>query len=162
MLAARGGVAVPEVITAGLAENGDALIVVRPNGTPLAGVDAELSADEVQELWDQLGRLHAGGIVHHRIDLDRVVVRRRSPAGFGDLSSASVLSDQVDAVADRAQLFALTVATSGRDVAIDQAKSAIGRDGFVAVLPYLQEASLPPFVRAALHSRHIELDTVRK
>ena len=161
MLAARGGVAVPEVITAGLAGKRRRTDRGPAERHTLATARAELSADEVQELWDQLGRLHACGIVHHRIDLDRVVVADGHPAGFGDLSSASVLSDQVDAVADRARLFALTVATSGRGVAIGQAKSAIGRDGFVAVLPYLQEASLPPFVRATLHSRHIDLDTVR-
>jgi uncharacterized membrane protein YbhN (UPF0104 family) len=162
MLAARGGVAVPEVITAGLADNGDALIAVRPNGTPLVEGAAALTAGEVQELWDQLGRLHAGGIVHHRIDLDRVVVSDARSVGFGDLSSASVLSKEVDAVADRAQLFALTVATSGPDVAIDRARSALERDLLVAMLPYLQEASLTPLVRAALHARHVDVDAVRR
>jgi uncharacterized protein (TIRG00374 family) len=161
MLAARGGVRVPEVVTAGLADNGDALIVVRPDGAPLDEATPELSAEQVQSLWVQLGHLHDGGIVHHRIDLDRVVTRDDSSAGFSDLSSASVRSDEVDAVADRAQLLALTIATSGKDVAVDHATSALGRDQLAAVLPYLQEAAAPPLVRDALHRQRIELDTVR-
>ena len=51
MLAERGGVRVPHVVTAGLADNGDALIVVRPAGTPLDGESPELTADQVESLW---------------------------------------------------------------------------------------------------------------
>jgi uncharacterized protein (TIRG00374 family) len=161
MLAARGGARVPEVVTAGLADNGDALIVIRPDGVPLRDANRELTGDQVRSLWEQLGRLHAGGIAHHRIDLDRVVTFGDSSAGFSDLSSASVRSDERDAIADRAQLFALTAVTSGKDVAVDHALSSLGREGLIAVLPYLQEASLPPLLRAELRRRHIELDTIR-
>ena len=160
MLAARGDVRVPEVVTAGLADNGDALIVVRHNGVPLGHGSTELTADQVRSLWDQLGRLHACGIVHHRIDLDRIATDGRS-AGFSDLSAASVGPTELDALADRAQLLALTMVTSGKDVAIDHARSALDPDGLTAVLPYLQEASLPPLVRAALRGGRIDLDKIR-
>jgi uncharacterized protein (TIRG00374 family) len=162
MLASRGGVRVPDVVTAGLADNGDALIVVRPDGTPLGDTGAELTGEQVRALWDQLDRLHAGGIVHHRIDLDRVVTFTDSSAGFSDLSSASVRSDELDAIADRAQLLALTTVTAGKHVAVEHAMHALGRDGVVAALPYLQDASLPPFVRSALRDRRIDLDTIRR
>jgi uncharacterized membrane protein YbhN (UPF0104 family) len=161
MLAAQGGVSVPEVVTAGLADNGDALIVVRPNGTPLDDASPQFTAEQIGSLWHQLGRLHACGIVHHRIDLDRVVTTDHGSAGFSDLSSASVLSIQVDAIADRAQLLALSIVTCGKDVAVAHAMSAIGSDGVIEVLPYLQEASLPPRTRAALHQRRVDLDTIR-
>jgi uncharacterized protein (TIRG00374 family) len=161
MLAARGGVRVPEVVTAGLADNGDALIAVRPDGTALGDANPELTAEQVRSLWDQLGRLHGCGIVHHRIDLDRVVSRDGESAGFSDLSSASVLVDEVDAVDDRAQMLALTTVTSGKEVALDHATAALGRAGLVAVLPYLQEAVTPPLVRTVLRQRRIDLDTIR-
>jgi uncharacterized membrane protein YbhN (UPF0104 family) len=162
MLAARVGARVPEVVTAGLADNGDALIAVRPNGRSLVDVGPTLDAGQVRSLWGELGHLHAGGIVHHRIDLDRVVTRQDSSAGFNDLSSASVQATPLDIMIDRAQLFALTMVTAGRDVAIDQARAALDRDELVAMLPYLQEAATPPLVRAALRPRRVDLDTTRK
>src|SRR4029453_5310476 len=93
MLAARGGVHVPDVVTAGLADNGDALIVVRPRGRPLRPRHPRLDAAQVRSLWDELARLHACGIAHHRIDLDRVVTFDERSAGFSDLSAASVRRD---------------------------------------------------------------------
>jgi uncharacterized membrane protein YbhN (UPF0104 family) len=161
-LAADAGLRVPEVVTAGLADNGDALIVVRPDGTPLTETAPKLTADQVGSLWEQLGRLHARGITHRRIDLDRVAIRNDESAGFSNLASASVQSDALDKIADCAQLVALTILTTGRDVAIEQARSTLGDDGLTAVLPYLQEAAFPPGVRSALRQQHIELDTIRK
>jgi uncharacterized protein (TIRG00374 family) len=161
MLAERGGVRVPDVVTAGLADNGDALIVVRPAGTPLDGASPELTGEQVESLWGDLGRLHACGIAHHRIDLDRVVTLDERSAAFSDLSSASVQASEVDAVADRAQLLALTTLTSGKDVAADHAMAALGHDGLTAVLPYVQAASLPPLVRSGMRQRRIDLDTIR-
>jgi uncharacterized protein (TIRG00374 family) len=161
MLASRSGVRVPDVVTAGLADNGDALIVVRPDGQPLGDTDPRLTADQVRSLWDELRRLHDGGIVHHRVELDRVVTRDDGSAGLSDLSSASVRSQPVDVHADDAQLFALTVVASDEDVAVDAAMTALGHDGVIAMLPYLQEAGLPPLVHLTLRRRHIELDTIR-
>ncbi len=150
MLAARGGVRVPEVVTAGLADNGDALIVVRPVGHALGDADPRLDPAQVRALWDQLHRLHAAGIVHHRIDLDRVYTAADGSPVFSDLSQASVQPIGPDAAVDRAQLLALTILTSGKDDALELAMAALSRDDLVAVLPYLQEASLAP--RAAPRS----------
>ena len=106
LLAERAGVCVPDVVTAGLADNGDALIAVRPNGIRLTPQDTDLEPAQVDSLWADLARLHAAGIVHHRIDLDRVV-RRDGTAAFIDLSSASVAERADDELSDRAQLLAL-------------------------------------------------------
>ena len=160
-LAERGGARVPEVVTAGLADNGDALIVVRPNGSRVDLSQPELTIEQVRGLWDQLAHLHASGIVHHRIDLDRVV-SSEPHAGFIDLSSASVKGDPIDAIIDRAQLLALTIATTGTDGAIDNALAAIGHDGLAAVMPYFQEAALlTACARQLRHNRH-DVDKIRK
>jgi uncharacterized protein (TIRG00374 family) len=161
MLAARGGVRVPEVVTAGLADNGDALIAIRPSGTPLDTANPGLSADQVRSLWEQLGRLHACRIAHRRLDLDRVVTDGQASVGFSDLSMASVQSSDIDAIVDSAQLLALTTVTADKDVAVEGAIAALGRDGLVAVLPYLQESSVPPLVRSALRHADVDLDTIR-
>ena len=160
LLADRAGVTVPHLVAAGLADNGDALIAVRPNGVRLTE-DSRLTSAQVSRLWSELGRLHAAGIVHHRVDLDRVVAQDGSSAGFGDLSSASVADVDEDELADRAQLLTLTTLTSGQDLAAQRALEALGRDGLAAVLPYLQEAALPPLARSGLRHRRIDVDQVR-
>lgn len=159
--AARAGANVPEVVTAGRADNGDALIVVRLGGTPLDRDDPSLGTDEVDALWSELAILHSGGIAHHRIDLDRVIRHGDGTAGFADLSSATVRSDDEDMLKDHAQLFALTLLASGEPTAIAAARAALGDDELSRVLPYVQEAALPPVTRGALNERDIELDDVR-
>jgi uncharacterized membrane protein YbhN (UPF0104 family) len=161
-LAQRSGARVPHVITAGLGDNGDALIAVRPDGTPLLDEATALDPDELATLWDQLALLHASGIAHRRIDLDRVVKHADHTVGFGDLASATVQSRPVDKLEDRAQLIALGVLSSGEEPAVARARTALGDPGLVAVLPYLQEAVLPPHVRTGLRRRKIALDDVRK
>jgi uncharacterized membrane protein YbhN (UPF0104 family) len=161
-LAASAGVRVPEVVTAGLADNGDALFVIRPDGRPLSVAGLALTEAQTRSLWEDLGRLHERGIIHRRIDLDRVVTRDDGMAGFSDLSSASVLSDAATKTADQAQLLTLTALATTRDDAIVLARTALGDDGLTAVLPYLQTASMPPLVRGALHDRHADLDKIRK
>jgi uncharacterized membrane protein YbhN (UPF0104 family) len=161
-LAARGGVRVPEVVTAGVADNGDALIVVRPVGPPLPVTSPSLTAAQAASLWVQLDRLHLTGLSHQRIDLDRVALPDEGSAAFSDLSSGSPLTDPRDALADRVQLLALTALAAGRDTAIEQARSNLGDDGLRALLPSLQAATVPPLVRAELHRQHVDLDDVRK
>ncbi len=161
-LAGRAGVRVPEVVTAGRADKGDALLVVRSFGTPLDPENLSLSADDIDSLWDQLALLHAGGIAHRRIDIDRVVHYEPGLAGFGDLSSLSVQAREVDLLKDRAQLFALVTLAAGEDVAVASARRALGDPDLVDVIPYLQEAALPPLVHAGLNRQDIEFDDVRK
>ena len=161
-LASRAGVRVHELVTAGRADKGDALIVFRPVGTPLDVDDVTLSAAEVDSLWDQLALLHAGGIAHRRIDLDRIVRHDDGTAGFGDLSSLSVHAREVDLLKDRAQLFAVATLTAGEDAAVVSARKALGDPDLVDVLPYMQQAALPPISRAALNRQDVDFDDVRK
>jgi uncharacterized membrane protein YbhN (UPF0104 family) len=162
-LASRAGVRVPEVVTAGRAQKGDALIVVRPFGAPLDLRDPTLSPSELDSLWDQLALLHAQGMAHRRIDVDRIVRDEDGgSAGFGDLSSASVQAREIDLAKDRAQLFALGTLATGEDAAVASARRALGDPDLIDVIPYLQEAALPPIVRSELNRRDIEFDDVRK
>jgi tRNA A-37 threonylcarbamoyl transferase component Bud32 len=102
LLAERAGVRVPRIVTAGSAGRGDALVVVRPDGTPLSG-DVTADADAVASLWNDLARLHRAGITHRRLDLDRVVLRPDGSVGFGDLASASVADTTAALLQDQAQ-----------------------------------------------------------
>jgi uncharacterized membrane protein YbhN (UPF0104 family) len=161
-LAAKAGARVPQIMTAGLAENGDALIAARPDGIVLSEAPTNcLTPEQVASLWKDLRRLHTAGIAHQRIDLDRVALRSDESAGFADLSSARVGCTAADVAADRAQLLSLTIVCAGQEVAIERARSAVGDDGLSNLLPYLQEAVLPPRVRATLRHQKIKLDAIR-
>jgi len=162
-VAARAGVRVPEVVTAGRAEKGDALIVVRAGGTPLEMLAPTLSASELDSLWEQLALMHAAGMAHRRIDVDRIVRHEdEGTAGFDDLSSATLRAREIDLAKDRAQLLALGALATGETAAVASARRALGDPDLIEVLPYLQEAALPPIVRSQLNRRDVDFDDIRK
>jgi uncharacterized membrane protein YbhN (UPF0104 family) len=161
LLAERAGVRVPQLVTAGSAGQGDALVVVRPDGVPLPARTGPVDDAAVASLWADLRRLHDAGITHRRLDLDRLVVRDDGAIGFGDLSSASVTDSPADLRADRAQALTVSILLVGEERAAPVARAALGDDGMLAALPYLQEAAMPTGVGAALKQAGIELDEVR-
>lgn len=168
LLAERAGVRVPRLVTAGSAGRGDALVVVRPEGTPLAeSLDDDPNGTAVIEidvspLWHDLGRLHDAGIVHRRLDLDRIVTRPDGSLGFGDLSSASVADQPGDKSKDRAQLIGLALLLTDEESATRTARGVLGDEHLIAVLPFLQEAAMPPRLHDALEAADVELEDVRE
>jgi uncharacterized membrane protein YbhN (UPF0104 family) len=162
-LAGRAGARVPNVVTAGLGDNGDALIAVRRDGSTLAEAGSTETSDQQQlaGLWHELELLHRAGIAHRRIDLDRVIVHDDATLGFGDLASATVQHRIEDERTDHAQMVALSVMLAGEAVASDAARQALGDSVLVEALPYLQDAAVPPLVHSTLRARHISLDDVR-
>jgi hypothetical protein len=135
------------------APTGDALEVT---GDTLTAVDEAA----VTNLWNELNRLHAAGINHRRIDLDRVVVAPQGSLVFGDLSSATVAGHPDDAAIDRAQLLALSILLLDEERGVALART-FGDDPMIAVLPFVHEAAMPPLMRAEYHRRKLELDGVR-
>ena len=71
--------------------------------------DDDLDDINVSPLWHDLGKLHDAGIVHRRLDLDRIVTHPDGSLGFGDLSSASVAEEAGAKSKDRAQLIGLAL-----------------------------------------------------
>jgi uncharacterized protein (TIRG00374 family) len=162
-LAQRAGARVPEVLTAGLGDNGDALIAIRADGTSLQEAEQVVLNDEqLAGLWRELELLHRAGITHRRIDLDRVVSHDDGTIGFSDLASATVERRVEDERTDNAQTIALSISRGDESVALKAARNALGDQVVIDALPYLQDAALPPRVRSSLRARHIALDDVRK
>jgi len=141
---------------------------VRPVGIPVAsrlGTAETLSSlDEaaISTLWRQVHRLHDAGLSHGRIDLDRVVVTPERTLAFGDLSSATIAGAPEDDTKDRAQVLALSLLAIGEEGAVANAREVLGDETVLAVVPFIQEAAMPPVTREALEDRDIELDDVRK
>ena len=168
LLAERAGVRVPRLVTAGSAGQGDALVVVRPEGVPLAevldagGADSRPTAADLAPLWRDLRRLHDAGIVHRQIDLDRIVAHPDGSLGFGDLSSASVAEEAGAKSKDRAQLIGLALLLDDEESVTATARDVLGDEQLVAALPYIQEAAMPPQLHDMLESADVELEDVRK
>jgi uncharacterized membrane protein YbhN (UPF0104 family) len=166
LLAERAGVHVSQLVTAGGAGRGDALVVVRPRGEAIrsdggAAVLARIDEVAITTLWRELDRLHAAGISHRRIDLDRVLLTHEGSLALGDLSSATVAGEPEGDVRDRAQVLALSLVAIGEKRAVANAREVLGDEAVVALLPYVQEAAVPPLTRAALADRDVDLDDVR-
>jgi uncharacterized membrane protein YbhN (UPF0104 family) len=160
LLAERAGARVPTLVTAGSAGQGDALVVVRHRGVPV-GSHAAIDDAALDALWRDLDVLHDAGVVHQRIDLDRMDVLADGTLAFGDLSSGAIATTVAERRQDEAQALALSVVLVGEERAAAAARRARGDDGVLAILPYLQEAALPGGVRKALAVADIELDGVR-
>ena len=169
LLAERSGVRVPRLVTAGSAGQGDALVVVRPDGRPLESGRRTrrrrretLTDDALDSLWRQLGRLHDAGIAHHRIDLDRVV---RHDDGDARLRRPVVGRRRRDsrptAARTRPRRSPSCWPSPARSAPWPAPGAGSATTGSSQALRYLQEAALPNGVRDALAAAHLDVDKVR-
>jgi uncharacterized membrane protein YbhN (UPF0104 family) len=162
LLAAKGGVATLEVVTAGSTVDDDALLVLRGEARPLTSLTQEELGDEVVTgAWDALGRLEALRVTHGRIDPSTVALVG-SEVGFVDFSDSTVAPDAHSVSAARAQLLMTTASLVGDRRALDGAIGALGRDGVGRLLPYLQSGALGPPLRRALKAAEIDVDELRE
>ena len=161
LFAERGGAPVAPVVSAGLASNGDALIVLEAPGTALWRIDpAALTDDHLHASWGALDRLHAARITHGRIDGERVLVRGRT-VHITDLVEAATSATSSLALADGAQLLGALVIAVGSERAIAATREAIGPERLAALLPYLQTPVLPAESRRRLRDAGQKLDELR-
>jgi glycosyltransferase 2 family protein len=162
LLAERAGVPVDSVVTAGSAGRGDALLVLRPSGTPFA----DLAADDIDDAalrgtWKALARLHAIDIVHGRLAPPRLVLGERG-AVLADFSAASVGASVQDELKDRAQLLVATTLCTGADRALDAARADLGDAALADVMSYVQPAALPPELLERVKRANLDLDALRE
>jgi uncharacterized membrane protein YbhN (UPF0104 family) len=154
LLAQRAGVAVPNVVVAGTAGPGTALLAFRPlAGTAL--VDAEPAAvtdDVLLDLWRQVEAMHAARVAHGRLNTRHVVL---TPGGvaLGDFETATGTATAPHRAADVAELLVSTAQIVGDDRAISAALARLGHQPVVAALPFLQPAALSSEMRAGRHER---------
>jgi uncharacterized membrane protein YbhN (UPF0104 family)/tRNA A-37 threonylcarbamoyl transferase component Bud32 len=162
LMAARAGVRVPEVVTAALGPDGDALIVTRePVIEPLEAFESERVSDAtLADLCRQVARLHAAGISHGRLNLSNVVVGDDGPM-LVDFSTATLGADEVALDMDVAELLVASTVLVGPDRALTRALDAGWGDTVRRVLPYLQPAALTPHLRDLARSHEIGLKELR-
>jgi uncharacterized membrane protein YbhN (UPF0104 family) len=162
LLAANAGVPTREVVTAGATVEDDALLVLRGDARPLAGLSAdELSDDVLARCWRTLAVLHRANIVHLRID-SSTVVALGDEVGLVDFGNATVAPNADQPMTDRAQLLATTATVAGSERALATAVSSLGEKGVAALLPYLQPAALSAELRREMKDKGLDIDDLRK
>jgi uncharacterized membrane protein YbhN (UPF0104 family) len=163
LLTERDGMTVQPVVTAGLAEGRDAIVVVE---TGDAKALSTLGPDDVDEttlrrIWELDAGLFHARIAHGQLDGDAVWIRSDGAPAIADLGNATVSATTIALQADRAQLLASTALAVGPERAVRAAHAALGDDDIAAMLPYLQPAALTRSTRRALSSADWKLDDLR-
>jgi glycosyltransferase 2 family protein len=161
LLAAQAGVRVPEVVTAALGPDGEALVVTRePDTEPLENLDA-VADETLRQLWEQAATLHSAGISHGRLNLSNVVLVDDGPKLI-DLSAATLGAPQSAIDIDIAELLVACTVLAGPKRALDAALKGVGSEAVGRALPYLQRAALTPHVRDLARTHEVALKDLRK
>jgi uncharacterized membrane protein YbhN (UPF0104 family) len=162
LLAERAGAPVLPVVTAGLVDSGDAVLVTEAPRNALADTSSEAVTDrDLSEMWATLAALHAAGIAHRGIDRHTVVRRRDGAWALTDLDDARIAPDASGLMVDRVRLLVSTAVAADHDRAVRAAVAALGSSGIAEMLPYLQSAVLDRAVRKALKDKEWALDDLR-
>ena len=162
LMAAQAGVRVPEIVSAGLGPQGDALLVTRrPDLTPLElASPGEVSDELLAELWREVARLHAAGISHGRLNAGNVIVVDGEPM-LVDLSAATLGAPQSALDMDVAELLVSCCVLVGPDRALREAVDAGWSEPMSRALPYLQRAALTPHLRDVARTHEVGLGKLR-
>jgi undecaprenyl-diphosphatase len=143
LLAERSEVRVPEVVVAGTAGPGAALIVTRAlDGTPLDELTADDVGDELlADLWRQVRELHDALVAHGELHTHNVVVVDGRPVVTGFLASTTG-ADELRRAADVAELLTSTAVLVGDDRAVAALAAGLGTDALHDAIPMLQAPAL--------------------
>jgi len=163
LLAERAGVSVLPVVAAGMAFQRDALLVTETTSRSLGTLDPQQVNDELLgSIWGNLGRLHAMGVAHRRLDASRILIRPDGTPAFGDFGGAAVAADDSEIAADRAQVLVATALAAGPERAASAAAAALGDDALSQALPLLQPAAFERPTRRAVSEQDWDLEALRK
>jgi uncharacterized membrane protein YbhN (UPF0104 family)/tRNA A-37 threonylcarbamoyl transferase component Bud32 len=163
MMAGHAGVRVPEVVTATLGFEGDALIVLRqPVDPPLEDWEPDKVSDELlEEIWKQAAQLHAAGMSHGRLNLRNVEVADGKPVLL-DLSVATLGAPQTAIDIDVAELLVACTVLVGPERALHAACRGAGAEAVAQALPYMERAALTPHVRDLARHHEVALKKLRE
>ena len=162
LLADQGGASVPALVTIGMTERDDAVLVSERLDHKLDGIaDDAIDDGLLDEIWNALGKLHEAGISHGSLDADHVwfdSTGRPALMGFAD-AAINPSADQRHS--DVAALLVLTAATVGEQRAIAAARRANTDDELTAMLPLLQTASLNGQLRHRVKKEKLKIKELR-
>jgi len=162
LMARQESVRVPDVLTVGRGPEGDALVVTsKPDIAPLELSQRDDVSDEVlRDLCEEVGRLHAAGISHGRLNASNVLVTDGGPM-LVDFSAATLGAPQSLLDIDVAELLVACTVLVGPERTLQGAVDAGWGESIGRVLPYLQPAALTPHLRDLARSHEVALKELR-
>ena len=164
LLAARGGVAVPEVVAAATAGPDAALLVERrPLGRTLDDLaDDEATEDVLDAVWAQVARLHDARIAHGLLSADHLVLTDGPGITVTDFGRASTSAPDDRLDADVAEVLAWSSVLVDEERAAAAAIRGMGADAVAAALPRVQPVALTRTTRHSMKGARKHLDGLRR
>ncbi len=160
-LAGQGGVRVARVIRIGTTDRGLVFFVARRLRTrPVESDDLRRPA-VLDDLWQQVARLHAAGLAHRRLALESVDIDDVGQIWIRDFDGCETAARERDVARDVAQLLTETAVVVGARPAVERAVAVTGADHVAPSLRMLQPLALPPAARSRAAESPDLLDDLR-
>lgn len=166
LLARDEGAQVPQVLVAGIAGPGAALLVLRqPVGTRLADLDpASVTDDLLAAVWAQAVHLRQARVTHGALNAHHIVIGDDGPVVVDfDRATAARAAERGDR--DFAELLTSTAGIAGEERAVAAAARALGPEELAGLLPFLEPAALSRELRRDARRRKelkARLDELRR
>jgi glycosyltransferase 2 family protein len=117
----------------------------------------ELTAGPLLDAWRQVDQLHRAGIAHRSLGPASVRVTSHGCAVLGRFDDARLAAPPRDRARDVAQMLVAGALLVGTETSVRTAVDALGADGIIAALPYLQPLALPRTTRREVRGAHRKL-----
>ena len=131
------------------------------DGTTLAGRNPGCSDEELKQIWDAVGQLHARRVTHRGLTADRILFTGDGQVMLLDPGDGDVAASDLQIRLDVAQLLAELTLYVGPDRAASLAREQESANELVAVVPLLQPVVLARSTRKALRRHRDLLPTLR-
>jgi uncharacterized membrane protein YbhN (UPF0104 family)/tRNA A-37 threonylcarbamoyl transferase component Bud32 len=132
-------------------------------GTPLSGLPAPPTDDQLRQVWATVLRLHEHAITHRTLTADRILLTgpELSDVILLDPGNGDVAASEIQRRLDLSQLLAEMALLVGPDRAADLATAEIGAE-LLSLVPLLQPVALHRSTRAQLRRHKDVLPALRK
>jgi uncharacterized membrane protein YbhN (UPF0104 family)/tRNA A-37 threonylcarbamoyl transferase component Bud32 len=148
LMAKRARARVPEVLAVAPSGDDSAIIALSsPSGAVLRSLGTDDVSDSgLDDLWEQLGRLHGAKMAHRSLSRDHLVLDGDQATLLG-MDTAILASSAASRAVDRADMLVSTAQTVGIDRALDAAVRVVSVADLEAALPFMQLPALPAHAR---------------
>lgn len=153
LLAARAGVRTPALVAAGALPDGSGLLVWgRVSGDRLGRGEQPITDTFLDDLWQQVRRLHAAGIAHRDLRRANIVVNDADQPWIVDFGFSEATAGDRLLAQDVAELLASLASVVGSERALHSARRVLPGEALAPALPLLQPLALSAATRRELRA----------